>query len=148
MNKLARHKLQVALVGVALCLAMALPLHGQAKAPQAQGTPARSIFDYKAELGLSDAQVEKIKVTLIAFQKQLGARREALAKANDELGKLLGEHAALDAIKAKLQQIGAIELDVRMLDVTTSRTVESVLTGEQMRKWRTMQQAARAPKKP
>lgn len=110
--------------------------------------PVKTIVDCRAELGLSDAQVEKIKAVLDDFQKQLGGSRAALNRAYQDLGRLLADGASLEAIRAKYQQIGALELEVRMLDVTTSRRVESAMTAEQLKHWKTMQQAARAPKKP
>ena len=123
------------------------PSGAPAAAPAAKQPQIKTIYDYKAELGLDDTQISKLRATLGGFAKDTGAKRDELLKARQDYARLVEGHGALDAMKVKLQQIGALEFDLRWLDVTTSRNIESILSPAQLTKWRTLQAEARKQKK-
>lgn len=137
----------VFVLGIVLPAAAAPDAKKPSPAPSAAPSAApriKTIGDYKAELGLKDEQIEQIKGALATFQKDLTARNNALVQARREYAQLINKHADLAEIKAKLKQIGDLEYEIRVLDVETSRKIETILTPGQLKKWREIQAAARA----
>ncbi|MDQ7825828.1 MAG: hypothetical protein RDV48_23705 [Candidatus Eremiobacteraeota bacterium] len=119
--------------------------------PPAAATPAaqarmKTIFDFEKELGLSADQTKKLKDQVNSFNKEIASNNDKLKAANKELGDLINANAALDKIKEKLQQIGAIELDIRLANVKTSKVVNETLTKDQLAKWREIQKRERQVK--
>lgn len=107
----------------------------------------KTLVDYKAELSLTDTQIKDIQEALKAFQVTIVEQRKLLKQYEEEYGKLVSEKAPLDQIKQKLRQVTDTNFNLRYADVLTSRKVESILTVEQMTKWRDIQAKVRsAPK--
>ncbi len=109
-------------------------------APQRQ---VRTIFSYRQELGLTEAQEKEITDTLLDLQKVLIDKRAKLGVAQIELRQLVGDRAALPDIQAKLEQVSALSVDITFTDISASRKIEGILSEEQLRKWRAIQAEAR-----
>jgi len=113
--------------------------------PAAQKT-VKTIFDFEKEIGLSADQSKKLKDSVKSFNEEIKSLNEKQKQANKELSDLINGTAALDKIKEKLQQIGAIELDIRMANIRLTRTVNETLTKEQSAKWKDIQKRERGGK--
>ena len=141
--------------GIASILLMAalvstpLAAHAQTGSPQAS-TPAvekNTIFDYKAELKLTDEQEQQIRQILTELARELqlqGARRTIVTH---ELGELLKKEADLAQIKKQLEQESALSASMTYEDIAASRRINAVLTPEQLKKWRGIQEAGARGKK-
>ena len=135
----------LAALGMAACLAgtTAAQEAADAEAIQPQRRVVRTIFSYRQELGLTEAQEKQITDTLLALQKDLIEKRAKLGVAQIELRQLVSDRAELPAIKAKLEQVSALSVDISFTDISASRKIEQVLSAEQLRKWRAIQAEAR-----
>ncbi len=114
--------------------------------PKPKTTKVKTLIDYKSELGLSDKQVKEIKDTLFAYQNVVTEQRKALSTYEKEYSGLVSERAPLEQIKGKLRQITDTSFNLRFADVQTARKVETVLTADQLKKWRDIQAKVRQPK--
>jgi hypothetical protein len=133
---------------LALCLlSMTFLLCGPALA-QKGGQPkkVRTLVDYKTELSLTDQQIEDIRESLKAFQTTVVEQRKLLRQYEGEYAKLVADHAPLDQVKQKLRQVTDTGFNLRYADVLTSRKVESILTADQLQKWRQIQTRVRGAK--
>lgn len=137
---------------VTLAAAVMLALAGTAAAAQEVVDPGgvqpqrrvvRTIFSYRQELGLTEAQEKEITDTLLDLQKQLIEKRARLGVAQIELRQLISDRAELPAIRAKLEEVSRLSVDITFTDVSASRKIEGVLSAEQLRKWRAIQAEAR-----
>lgn len=102
------------------------------------------MVDFRDELKLSQQQVTDIVATLQRFQDDGGIARLKLMAAERETASLIARHADLVEIKATLTQISDLRYELRLLDLETSRKVESVLSAEQMAKWQRIQAREKA----
>jgi septal ring factor EnvC (AmiA/AmiB activator) len=129
-----------------LCLALFLsPALAQTRKAASRPTQKiKTIWDYDKELGMSPEQVQKLKDALTQLQNQLNTLKGTWVSQEKELKALLEKNAPEPQIKAKLQQIAATQVDMRMADVQTSRQVNAVLSADQMARWRDIQARARA----
>lgn len=133
-----------------LLLALAfLALGGASFAQKApQGKKIKTLVDYRAELGLTDAQVSDITEALRSFKTNVTEQRKLLTQSEQEYSKLVSDHAPLDQVKQKLRQVTDANFNLRYADVLTSRKVEGILSTEQLSKWRDIQAKVRnAPPK-
>lgn len=110
---------------------------------QPQRQAVRTIFSYRQELNLTEAQEKEITDTLLNLQKELINKRAQLSVAQIELRQMIGDRADLDAIRNKINQVVTLSGDITYTDVAASRTIENVLSREQLDKWRAIQVAAR-----
>lgn len=128
-------------------LLMAAPTLAETPAkPKAEGRKVKTLVDYKAELGLTDAQINEIGEALKSFQVTITEQRKLLTQYEGEYSKLLAEHAPLEQVKQKLRQVTDTNFNLRYADVLTSRKVEGILSADQMSKWRAMQAKVRSAK--
>lgn len=134
-----------------LILMTVLVLPGVAQQPSASPSPDRpiTIFNYKTELGLTDDQVSKIQGRLKALQTQVAANRAKLGALQKEYSALVGnETTPLPTLEAKLREIAALQVASQMEDLKASRDILSILSADQLKKWRGIQAAARAQGSP
>ena len=118
---------------------------GPANAQQDGGDrKVKTLVDYKTELSLSDKQIAGIREALKNFQATIVEQRKLLTQYESEYSKLVAEKAPLDQVKQKLRQVTDTGFNLRYADVLTSRKVESILTADQMAKWREIQSKARS----
>lgn len=111
---------------------------GEAATPGAQ-PKVKLIWDYDKELGLSAEQIDKMKKAVGALQKNLLILRVKKTAAELELRKLNEEGGAAAKVKAKLGEIAKIEADMRFIDLETAKKINTILSKEQLTKWRTLQ---------
>jgi hypothetical protein len=132
----------------ALAALLFLSLLASAGPGRADSPPARKVktmVDYKTELSLSDDQVKAIQEALKAFQVTIIEQRKLLVQYEGEYANLVAEKAPLEQIKQKLRQVTDTNFNLRYADVLTSRKVESILTAQQLSRWRQIQAKVRTP---
>ena len=129
---------------------LALPALAQPTAsPSPTTKKVGTIFDYKKEIGLSDDQEAKMKTALNELNVAVNAGRTKINKLETEYRTLLEKDPSVPVARAKLQEIAAAQVDLRLTDLMTSRRITGVLTPDQLEKWRAIQvkmRAANAPK--
>ena len=101
----------------------------------------RTIFSYRNVLGLTDAQVDKMRKILLDFQKFLIAKRADLQVAEIELREMINNGEDLGKIRKKLEEIERLRVEIRYTDIETARKIENVLTKDQLKRWREIQRA-------
>ena len=105
--------------------------------------PVPSIVTYRKEIGLTDPQVVSIQKAVEDFRKQaqgLNAKLEAtLAQVNADLT----AHADLPVVKAHLKAWYEARFELHYADLASGRRLESLLTKEQLERWRALQAEAR-----
>lgn len=142
---------------IVLALALSGLCFAQSPAPAASPTaatptqapaaaPARTIFDYQAELGLSDKQVSLMKTELANLNSAVKQSQEQIRTLEQEYAALLQQNAAVPACKSKLQQIANATVAMRLNDLQTSRRITGVMTPAQLKKWRDIQAEQRTKK--
>ena len=113
---------------------------------EAHKESVKTLIDYRAELGLEEAQVREIKDALTSFQVTVKTQRAALVQQEKEFKQLLLSEAPLSDLKSKLRQISDTRFNLRYADVLTSRRVNDALSEEQMKQWRAIQEKVRGGK--
>lgn len=134
-------KVVAILIGVLLttgfCVAIA-----QAQEGQQQQQAGKTIFDYKAELNLTDDQVNKIKQDLADLDKEVRVFRARLTLIDVDLQKLMEKEGDMNEIKKKVNEAYEIQASIKIADLETARKINGVLKPEQLRKWREIQAKA------
>ncbi len=127
-----------------LSMLLGAPVAAQDQAP-AKDEPKRvkTIVDYREELGLTQEQIDQVAEALKNFQETINTQRKAMVQYEKDYTELLKSHAPLPEIKQKLIQIEGARTKLRYADVVTSRKVESIMSEEQMTKWRGIQAKVR-----
>ncbi len=140
---------------IAVALVLGLALNGFAKekpkatAPvpdavaEAQKQEIKTIFSYKAELGLTDKQEADIRKLLIDLQNTFTEKAKKLNTLRQELAQMIKDRANLRTIRRKIEEIGKIQVENTYLDIESSRKIENTLTPEQLKKWQDIQKETR-----
>ncbi len=93
------------------------------------------MLDRRQELGLSAEQVGKLFDLRDGFQRVAREKSQELAKAEEELGVLLGPQPVdLAAVEARLKAIEARRTDLRLSRLKTIEEAKRLLTPEQQKK--------------
>lgn len=100
---------------------------------------AKTIFDFKAELKLTDEQEQKIKTILTNLNKDVQVKRARLVILNSEIEELLKKEGDLAEIKKKLDEFYSIQSFIKCADIEASRNINKSLTLVQLNKWREIQ---------
>lgn len=103
----------------------------------------KTIFDFKAELKLTDEQEQKIKTILTDLNKDVQVKRAKLVIVNSEIEELLKKEGDLAEIKKKLDEFFSIQSSIKYSDIEASRNINKSLTPEQFKKWKDIQAAER-----
>ena len=128
------------LTGQVLLIALSMsPAFSQTAAPQA----IKTIFDFKSELNLTDAQEKQIKDILIDLNRELQLEKAKHTIAGIELQDLVKQEADLDRIRSALDREAALRASMTYADLVATRKINKVLSAEQLQKWRSIQDAAR-----
>ncbi|MCX8124185.1 MAG: periplasmic heavy metal sensor [Spirochaetes bacterium] len=91
----------------------------------------------KQELGLSDAQVDKIVEINTQYEKRMLDIKEKLAPKMVQLKKLLLEDEVdINAVRAKLKEIGDLRIELHLLRIQHVMDIEKQLNKEQLKKLR------------
>lgn len=99
-----------------------------------------TIFKYKKELSITDAQEQNLRDILSKLQDYLAEKTTELNRHRAELNKMIADKADLSIIKTRLRTIARIQADATYEDITSIRAIEEELTAAQMIKWRGMQE--------
>ncbi len=102
----------------------------------------KTIFDYKSELKLSDNQENKIKAVVYDHESTLKGSLGKVKQLRAELIKILDQKGQLSDVKAKLDEIGKVQVDIWYDDIATSRKIEDTLLPDQLSRWKDIQKAA------
>ena len=102
-----------------------------------------SIFKYKKELSITDAQERNLRDILAKLQGYLAVKKRELDVLRTELNKMIADTADLNMIKVKLRTIARIQADAAYEDIASVRAIEKELTAAQMSRWRSMQKEFR-----
>ena len=104
-----------------------------------QQDQVKTIFSFKNEIGLTDDQELKLKALLYDEQSLVDSNNNVLKTLGTELGKLIDDKADMPAIKSKLEEISKIQVETSCHNIEDSRKVESILSSDQVAKWRDIQ---------
>ena len=121
-----------------VCVALAAPVLAQAPTPPAP-KKVPTIFDYKHEVGLTADQETKMKTLLKDLQANMSAGETHLRQMELDYRKLLAKDPTIDLARAKLQEIANATVDLRLVDLQTSRRISGVLSADQLKKWKDIQ---------
>ena len=103
----------------------------------------KTIFDFKAELKLTDEQEQKIKTILTDLNKDVQVKRARLVILNSEIEELMKKEGDLAEIKKKLDESFSIQSSIKYADIEASRNINKTLTPDQLKKWKEIQAAER-----
>ena len=100
------------------------------------------VMEHQAELGLRPEQIDAIKKAMLEAQQKLLELQWKLDAGSEALGKLLSEDRVDEAtVLAKLDEVTAIERDVKRVNFTMLVRVKNQLDPEQQVKVRTYRPA-------
>ncbi len=132
---------------VLAALAVALGAPGWAQEAK-QPPKVKTLFDYKSELSLSDAQINTMKSQLTELNNSVKSSREQLTKLENEYRAMIAKDATTPAqAKVKLEEIAEATVAMRLKDLAISRKITSTMTAEQREKWKAIQAKVRAEQK-
>jgi len=143
---MTRDGLRMMLAGLAIEL---LLMGGLASAQTAtrpaepQTPPGKTIFDFKAELKLTDKQEKDIRDALAELNKEIQVSRAKLTILSFELEDLIKKEANLELIKKNLKDQADLQANMRLADIVATRGVNKVLSPEQLTRWKSIQATAR-----
>ena len=104
-----------------------------------QQEQVKTIFSFKSEIGLTDDQEIKLKALLYDEQSMVDSNNIILKNLGAELGKMIDNKAGMQGIKSKLEEISKIQVETSCRNIEDSRKVESILSPDQVVKWRNIQ---------
>ncbi len=106
---------------------------------QGQGPPvkktAKTILDFKDELKLSSAQINKLTVIIESFKKNVQPLTEKIISKDKQIRGLLNKGGDLTVIKAKVKEDFSMKADLVIMEIEAGRDINGVLTPEQLAKW-------------
>lgn len=119
--------------------------YAQAASPPAevQSTQGKTIFDFKAELKLTDKQEKEIREILAELNRDLQLNRAKLTILSFELEDLTQKEGNLEQMKKNLKDQADLQSSMRYADIVATRKINKVLSSEQLKKWRSIQASAR-----
>ena len=126
-------------------LTVAVMAGSLAYAQPADQPTRRTIFDYKAELGLSDEQEKQIRSILAGLNRKVRLNRAKLTILEIELEDEIQQETDLKVIKEKLNEQAQLQAATRYIDLAAAREINLVLTPDQLTHWRAVKEAARNP---
>lgn len=96
------------------------------------GDPGRLLDEHADALGLDEQTLEDLEQLFAASREQVGPIRDELHDEREHLHQLVsGADPDLDAVMDKLEEIGALETELRQLHLGTWLTARALLTPEQ-----------------
>lgn len=114
--------------------------------PSVPPSQAKTIFDYKDKLALTDQQMTDIRKLLYDLQRGLRIAQARLILLGYDLEDLIKADGDLKAIQEKIQESERLRSEARFADISASRNINKVLSESQLAAWRAIQEEAR--KKP
>lgn len=130
------HKIAFALVACLIC-------HTSVALGQSGTNPyVKTIFDYRQELNLTERQEQEIKSILSQLSQEMRVTRAKLTLLEVEANDLIKKDGDLELIRKRIKDAAEIQVDLKMADITATRKINSVMSSEQLKKWRALQAAA------
>lgn len=99
----------------------------------------KTILDFSAELGLTADQSAKIRTTLLNHKTKLQQAENSLQQAEAAARKGINDGESVQVLKPKLERSRDCRVELRYLDIETSRTLEETLTKAQREYWTKIQ---------
>ena len=121
-----------------LCYAQA----GNAGLMNAQKPAAKTIYDYRQELKLSDNQIANIKSLIADLQKTFIDKTKELKELRQTLRTMVQNKEDMRSIRQQLRKIADLQVENSYLEIETSRRVEAVLSADQLSKWKEIRKKA------
>lgn len=100
---------------------------------------AKTVLSFSKELNLSADQRGQIGQALKELRNQLVQCQQRNATLQKAANDLLRAHAPLPQIRRKFEEMSAIEVDAKMVDISTARKIQEILTADQFERWKTIQ---------
>jgi len=122
--------------GIVLFLLFPALLFAQQNQPAEAKPRLKTVLDFKDELGLKPAQVDKLKVIIGDFEKAAQPLRQKIASQNREIRELLEKGGDLGVVKPKIKDNFSLRADLVIMEIEAGRKVDKELTPEQLSKWR------------
>lgn len=135
-------KVMVLVIAIFLMVGFGTAFAQQAEELPRQQTVVKTIFDYKADLNLTDDQVKRIREQLSALDKEVRVLRARLTIADVDLQGLLEKEGDMNEIKKKVNEAFDIQASIRIADIEAARKINGILRPEQLKKWREIQAEA------
>ena len=110
--------------------------------PQGQ-QQARTIFDFKQELNLTDRQAQEIRTVIEDLNKDVVVTRAKLTLIDVEASDLIKSEGDVEQIKRKLRDASDLQISLRIADIVATRKINKTLSPEQLKRWREIQTSAR-----
>ena len=128
-------------------LLVACLLLSRAGLPVCAETPhkAKTVLSFSKELNLSTDQRAQIVRALKDLRTQLVQCQQRSASLQQGASDLLRSHAPLPQIRRKLEEIAGNEVEAKMVDISTARKIQEILTTEQFERWKAIQVKNGAP---
>jgi len=105
---------------------------------------SQTIFDYRTQLSLTDAQVAALRAQIKALSANMSTQRKKVDAVTAEYRALLSKgNPPLETVHAKLLQVYKEQGELSFIDYSTSRRIRDVLTPVQLKKWTDLQQKMR-----
>ena len=107
--------------------------------PDVKKDQVQTIFSFKSDLGITDDQELKLKALLYDEQSFLDTNNATLKSLGAELNKMIDKKDDMQLIKSKLEEVSKIQVEVSYRNIQDARTIETILTPDQLEKWRDIQ---------
>lgn len=106
-----------------------------------------TIFDYSAQLKLQEGQTQNLRDLLNELRQQSARLQTSLVREEQSYRQLVSQQAELGEIRKSLNRIQDLRVSLRMLDISSQRKLEGVLTTQQLGQWRAIQAQIQKQKK-
>ncbi len=136
------------LVAAGLLVALGFPVWAQPPAAP-EASKVKTIFDYKSELDLTDAQINSMKSLLTELNASVKTSRDQLTKLENDYRAMIAKESTTPAqAKVKLEEIASATVAMRVKDLEISRKITATMSAEQREKWKAIQVKVRAADPP
>ncbi len=106
-------------------------------------TTKKTIFDYKAELNLTNEQEQEIRQILAELNREAQLAGAKLTVLKFELEDLIQKEDEVELVRKNLIEEAELRASIKYADLAATRKINNVLSAEQLLKWRSFQEAAR-----
>ncbi len=99
-------------------------------------TTKKTIFDYKAELTLTDEHEQEIRQILAELNREAQLAGAKLTVLKFELEDLIQKEDELELVRKNLKEEAELRASIRYADLAATRNINHVLSVPQLAKWR------------
>lgn len=123
----------ILLFNLAVGVAYAQPNQLQSAQPQFKRI---TILDFKKELSLTEDQEKEIKAIIEDFQRKERILTERIVSLDKEIRQMLEKSEDIESISKKIKEAFSLRAELVISDIKAGRKIDSLLTLEQLKKWR------------